>query len=164
MMTQTAEQLAHKKCVPCDGGIRALSPQEVEAQLQLLSGWELTGGISYRFSAGKTVPPGGYLLVTDDAAYLRSLYPSLDIVGDFGGPKAVRAVGRYLADHHATVSAFYTSNVEQYLFQSDSAWIRYYKSVATLPLDRSSRISTRCSSRRSASARWEPMKPAPPVI
>ena len=57
------------------------------------------------------------------------------VVGDFGGPKAVRAVGRYVAEHHAVVSAFYTSNVEQYLFQSDSAWARYYRSVATLPLD-----------------------------
>jgi hypothetical protein len=60
------------------------------------------------------------------------------VVGDFGGPKAIRAVGRYLADHHAAVSAFYTSNVEQYLFQSDSAWVRYYQNVATLPLDTTS--------------------------
>lgn len=60
------------------------------------------------------------------------------IVGDFGGPKAIRAVGRYVADHHAAVSAFYTSNVEQYLFQSDSAWVRYYQNVATLPLDSTS--------------------------
>jgi hypothetical protein len=60
------------------------------------------------------------------------------VVGDFGGPKAVRAVGQYVADHHAAVSAFYTSNVEQYLFQSDSAWIRYYRSVATLPLETTS--------------------------
>ena len=60
------------------------------------------------------------------------------VVGDFGGPKAIRAVGQYLADHHAVVSAFYTSNVEQYLFQSDSAWVRYYRSVATLPLDSTS--------------------------
>jgi hypothetical protein len=60
------------------------------------------------------------------------------VVGDFGGPKAIRAVGRYLADHRAIVSAFYTSNVEQYLFQSDSAWVRYYRNVATLPLDTTS--------------------------
>ena len=30
------------------------------------------------------------------------------LVGDFGGPKALRSVGRYLDLHHATVSAFYT--------------------------------------------------------
>jgi hypothetical protein len=54
------------------------------------------------------------------------------IVGDFGGDKAIRAVGRYLSDHGATVNYFYTSNVEQYLFQDD-AWEHYYSSVATLP-------------------------------
>jgi hypothetical protein len=56
------------------------------------------------------------------------------IVGDFGGDKAIRAVGRYLAEHGATVNCFYTSNVEQYLFQSD-AWQHYYSNVATLPLN-----------------------------
>jgi hypothetical protein len=56
------------------------------------------------------------------------------LVGDFGGPKALRAVGRYLADHSATVTAFYTSNVEQYLFQSD-AWQKFYANVSTLPVD-----------------------------
>ena len=60
------------------------------------------------------------------------------VVGDFGGPKAIQAVGRYVADHHTVVSAFYTSNVEQYLFQSDSAWVRYYRNVATMPLDTTS--------------------------
>ncbi|MFI5228837.1 MAG: hypothetical protein ACHQWU_07195 [Gemmatimonadales bacterium] len=60
------------------------------------------------------------------------------VVGDFGGPKAIRAVADYLKDHHAVVSAFYTSNVEQYLFQNGDAWSRYYKNVETLPLDTSS--------------------------
>ncbi len=32
------------------------------------------------------------------------------------------------------MSWFYTSNVEQYLFQSD-AWKRFFGNVATLPLD-----------------------------
>jgi hypothetical protein len=59
------------------------------------------------------------------------------VVGDFGGPKAIRAVGDYVREHGAVVSAIYASNVEQYLFQSD-AWRRYYESVATLPLDSTS--------------------------
>jgi hypothetical protein len=59
------------------------------------------------------------------------------IVGDFGGDKAIRAIGRYLLEHGATADCFYTSNVEQYLFQSD-AWQRYYSNVATLPVDASS--------------------------
>jgi hypothetical protein len=55
------------------------------------------------------------------------------IVGDFAGEKALRAVGRYIATHGGTVNYFYTSNVEQYLFQND-AYRRYYTNVATLPL------------------------------
>jgi hypothetical protein len=56
------------------------------------------------------------------------------IVGDFGGDKALRTVGRWVREHGGTVNYFYTSNVEQYLFQSD-AWEKYYDSVATLPLN-----------------------------
>jgi hypothetical protein len=60
------------------------------------------------------------------------------VVGNFAGPKAIRAVAQYLKDHHAVVSAFYTSNVEQYLFQQDDEWSRFYKNVSTLPLDSNS--------------------------
>jgi hypothetical protein len=56
------------------------------------------------------------------------------LVGDFAGPKALRSVARYLDLHHAKVTAFYTSNVEQYLFRGD-AWQRFYENVAALPLD-----------------------------
>jgi len=57
------------------------------------------------------------------------------ITGDFAGPKALRSVGRYLKSHEATVTAIYTSNVEQYLFQSDTNWRKYYANVLTLPID-----------------------------
>jgi hypothetical protein len=60
------------------------------------------------------------------------------VVGDFGGPKAIRAAGDYVRAHGGIVSAIYASNVEQYLFQSGDAWRRYYESVATLPLDSTS--------------------------
>jgi hypothetical protein len=57
------------------------------------------------------------------------------LVGDFAGPKALRSVARYLDLHHATVSAFYTSNVEQYLFRpGDPAWQRFYDNVGALPI------------------------------
>jgi hypothetical protein len=56
------------------------------------------------------------------------------LVGDFAGPKALRSVARYLDIHHATVSVFYTSNVEQYLFR-DYAWQRFYNNVGALPTD-----------------------------
>jgi hypothetical protein len=58
----------------------------------------------------------------------------IPIVGNFAGPKAIRAVGAYLTQHGATVSAFYTSNVEMYLFQQDGNWQKFYANVATLPV------------------------------
>jgi hypothetical protein len=64
------------------------------------------------------------------------------LTGDFGGDKAVRAVGRYLIDHNAAVTAFYLSNVERYLFQftgnQNGGWRSFYQNVAALPLDSSS--------------------------
>jgi hypothetical protein len=59
------------------------------------------------------------------------------IVGNFAGPKAIRAVGRYLKDRGATVSAFYLSNVEMYLAQ-DGLMTSFCRNVATLPLDETS--------------------------
>jgi hypothetical protein len=59
------------------------------------------------------------------------------VVGNFGGPKAIRAVGEYLKSKDLVVSAFYLSNVEQYLSQ-DGLWNNFCRSVATLPLDETS--------------------------
>ena len=56
------------------------------------------------------------------------------LVGDFAGPKALRAVGDYLREHDATVNVFYLSNVEQYLFQQDDDWSKFFANVGTLPL------------------------------
>jgi hypothetical protein len=62
----------------------------------------------------------------------------LPVVGDFAGPKAIRAVASYLKQHDAFVSAFYLSNVEQYLFQQSDDWRRFYRNVETLPIDETS--------------------------
>ncbi|MGB7219584.1 MAG: hypothetical protein WBD07_12345 [Vicinamibacterales bacterium] len=59
------------------------------------------------------------------------------VVGDFAGPKAIRAIGRYLKDKDALVSAFYLSNVEEYLVP-DGVWREFCNNVATLPLDETS--------------------------
>ncbi len=61
------------------------------------------------------------------------------IVGDFAGPKALRSVGRYIREHGATIAAFYTSNVEQYLFRN-GVWRAFYTNLATLPVDNSTVI------------------------
>ena len=59
------------------------------------------------------------------------------LVGNFGGPKALRAVGAYLKARGATVSAFYVSNVEQYLWR-DGLWPAFCGNVAALPVDEAS--------------------------
>ncbi len=56
------------------------------------------------------------------------------VVGDFGGDKALRAVGTWLRSHGASVNVFYLSNVEQYLFQEGDAWRRFYTNVGTMPV------------------------------
>ena len=60
------------------------------------------------------------------------------IVGNFSGDKALRAIGQYLKERGTTVTAFYTSNVEQYLFQQGDDWNRFYANVGMLPLDSTS--------------------------
>ncbi len=59
------------------------------------------------------------------------------VVGDFAGPKAIRAIGQYLKTRGALVSAFYLSNVEEYLVP-DMVWREFCANVATLPLDNAS--------------------------
>ncbi|MCE9526276.1 MAG: 4a-hydroxytetrahydrobiopterin dehydratase [Planctomycetales bacterium] len=38
----TPEQLTHKKCLPCEGGIPAFSPEEAKKQVAKLPGWKLS--------------------------------------------------------------------------------------------------------------------------
>jgi hypothetical protein len=79
----------------------------------------------------------GYLATEERFRMLKDLEARnliVPVVGDFGGPKAIRAVGAYLRDRGATVSAFYLSNVEQYLRQ-DSKMPAFCRNSATLPLD-----------------------------
>jgi len=55
------------------------------------------------------------------------------VVGDFAGPKALRAIGQYLKARGGVVGAFYLSNVEQYL--TGGLWDSFCRNVATMPLD-----------------------------
>ena len=59
------------------------------------------------------------------------------IVGNFAGAKALRSIGQYVREHGATVTTFYTSNVEFYLFQTED-WRRFFDTVSELPLDNDS--------------------------
>lgn len=65
------------------------------------------------------------------------------LVGNFAGPRAIRQVGAYLRERGATVTTFYTSNVEQYLFQ-DRLWDDFRANVAALPLNDTSTFIRSC--------------------
>lgn len=82
------------------------------------------------------------------------------VVGDFGGDKALRAVGDYVRQHGATVSAFYTSNVEQYLFMEAYAWRRFLQNVATFPIDAKSTFIRSISNRGYPFARFRRFSPS----
>jgi hypothetical protein len=65
------------------------------------------------------------------------------IVGDFAGDKALKLIANYLHEIKATVSVFYVSNVEQYLFQPipkapNGGAQKFYENVAAFPLESSS--------------------------
>jgi hypothetical protein len=81
-----------------------------------------------------------YLANEENFNVLKSLEAKnllVPVVGNFAGPKAIRAVGSYLKQREGTVTAFYLSNVEQYL-QQDGIWQDFCRNVASLPLDTSS--------------------------
>jgi hypothetical protein len=81
-----------------------------------------------------------YLASEETFTYMKDLQHRnlvVPVVGNFGGPKALRAVGKYVRDHAAVVTVFYLSNVEQYLNQ-DGLWGNFCANVATMPLDESS--------------------------
>ena len=92
----------------------------------------------------------GYLATEENFRILQELQRNnivIPLVGDFAGPKALRSVGRYLKEHGATVTVFYTSNVEQYLRPSGT-WSDFCGNVATLPLDKTSTFIRTVTSRR----------------
>ena len=84
--------------------------------------------------------PHGYLATEAHFRALKALQERnliVPVVGNFAGPKALRAVGRYVRERQSTVQTFYVSNVEQYLFQ-DGLFEAFARNVATLPVDGSS--------------------------
>jgi len=118
-------------------------------------------GINYSSSdSDSPANPGSYrpsyaelMTATDSTSHTRSYLASEDafafvkaletrnlivpVVGDFAGPRALRAVGAYLKAQSAVVSAFYVSNVEQYL-RAERVWGTFCGNAARLPVDEDS--------------------------
>jgi hypothetical protein len=81
-----------------------------------------------------------FLANEENFAFIKDLQARnliVPVVGDFGGDKAIRSIARYLNSVDAMVSAFYVSNVEQFLVQ-DGRWDTFCASAASLPLDETS--------------------------
>jgi hypothetical protein len=79
-----------------------------------------------------------FLSSTENYNRVRTMHQSnliVPIVGDFGGPKALRMVGQYVREHGAIVNVFYLSNVEDYIQPVVDG---YARNIASLPVDRSS--------------------------
>jgi hypothetical protein len=96
---------------------------------------DLTG-----YSNDDSGSPRSFLSSEENFAYVKDLHMKNLIVpvsGDFAGPKAIRAIGSWLKDRGGVVSAFYVSNVEQYLFREGKA-PAFYENVSTLPISEES--------------------------
>jgi hypothetical protein len=102
------------------------------------------GGVSYAELMTATDQTGqtrSYLASEENFQAVREMHKKnliIPVVGNFAGVKALRKVGQYIRDHGSTVTAFYTSNVEQYLFQQDNDWRKFLANVSAFPLDGSS--------------------------
>jgi hypothetical protein len=103
-----------------------------------------TYGTSYRLLMRQTDSRGrnwNFLTSEQNFQFVRQMQQKnliVPVVGNFAGPKAIRAVAKYLHDHSAVVSAFYVSNVEEYIASPRSVWSAYCRNIATLPLNASS--------------------------
>jgi hypothetical protein len=78
---------------------------------------------------------GSFLDSPEDYRFVRDLSRGqriVPVVGGFGGPHALRAIGRWMRARGLTVSAFYTSNVEFYLMR-DQAFERFVANLRELP-------------------------------
>ena len=114
--------------------------------------------LNYRSSGGSIGAGGNYatyeaLMITNDGAGAERSYLASDelfkvikdletknllvpTVGNFAGPKALRAVGKYIREHGESVQAFYLSNVEDYL--TGGLWQQFCNNVASLTLTEAS--------------------------
>jgi hypothetical protein len=110
---------------------------------------DLTG-----YATDATGRPQSFLSTDEHFRTVKALHEKNLIVpvsGDFGGPKALRAIGRYVREAGGVVSAYYLSNVEQYLFQ-DAKDRAFYDNVRTLPVTPASVFIRPYAVRRGASA------------
>lgn len=80
---------------------------------------------------------GHYLNSETDFQILKELQETnriIPVVGNFGGPSALKGIGDEIRSRGLTVSVFYLSNVEFYLFRN-GIFRRFVDNVSNLPID-----------------------------
>jgi hypothetical protein len=83
-----------------------------------------------------------FLATEDGYQFVRALQQRdgiVPVVGDFSGPKAMRAIAADMNQRGLKLSAFYTSNVEYYLFRART-FGKYAENVQGLPADERSLV------------------------
>jgi hypothetical protein len=78
---------------------------------------------------------GNYLASEDAFQFVKSLQSHdlvIPVVGNLNGPSALVGIGRLLGERNERLSAFYTSNVEFYLF-GDGTFPRFVENLSRMP-------------------------------
>jgi hypothetical protein len=78
---------------------------------------------------------GNYLASEEAFQFVKSLQSRdlvIPVVGNLSGPSALAGIGRLLRDRNERLSAFYTSNVEFYLF-GDGTFPRFVENLSRIP-------------------------------
>lgn len=79
---------------------------------------------------------GNFLASSEEYRFVREMQLKnliIPVTGDFAGPKAFPAIAEFLKKNGLVVSAFYTSNVEQYLFENQ-VFADFANNVKKLPI------------------------------
>ncbi len=83
---------------------------------------------------GKT---GNFLASNEDFEFVRDMHRKnmiIPVVGNVGGTKALVAVGEYLKKNGYSVTAYYMSNVEQYVIEDSALFAAFVANIRKLPL------------------------------
>jgi hypothetical protein len=84
-----------------------------------------------------------YLATEASFQFLKRMHEKnliIPVTGDLSGDHAVKEIGRYLRETGEKVSAFYTSNVEFYLWRQTGSFERFVENLKSLPIDEHSVI------------------------
>jgi hypothetical protein len=137
-----------------------VSSSDIKRIEYLYNTFSMQGVLSFSSNLSFKSPGYTYLMTTDDRSgtnwsflaseanfqFIQELQRKnliIPLVGDFAGPKVIRAVGQYLKEHGSAAALFYLSNVEYYISPPRAAqktWEAYCRNIAFLPADENSMV------------------------